>query len=123
MLIGGAVQAEENPTEDQSYVSPDSEVYHMSRFMEQAEYELTEDKTIKALLQDGFAEERLAEIKELIEMDSQEEVDELFKEYEQHLEEIKKNLEAAKAEGEDVTEVEETVEKIKNSKQLVLKNL
>jgi hypothetical protein len=105
LLFAGQTFAEE----DVEVVNPDSELYDTTREMEDAEYDLTEDTGEKILLQDQYAGERLDETEIALENGDQETSEELLEDYNEHVQERDKNIEEAKAAGEDITEVETVV--------------
>jgi hypothetical protein len=105
LLFGGNVYA----AEDQEIVDPNSDLYDTSRSIEEAEYELTEDSGEKALLQDEYAGERLEETEVVLEEGDEEKADELMADYNESLQEIDQNIDAAKEAGEDVSDVEAIV--------------
>jgi hypothetical protein len=105
LLFAGQAFAEE----DVEVVNPDSELYDTTREMEDAEYDLTEDTGEKILLQDQYAGERLDETEIALENGDQETSEELLEDYNEHVQERDKNIEEAKAAGEDITEVETVV--------------
>ncbi|MFZ3577001.1 DUF5667 domain-containing protein [Virgibacillus sp. DJP39] len=112
LVVGGQVYADEG---DQ-VISPDSDFYDTTRLMEEAEYELTNDYSDRAMLQDQYAEERLGEVRLAIENGDQETAEELVKDFEGHVEEAELNLDEAVSEGEDLSGVDEELqEEIKNS--------
>ncbi|MCD8500735.1 MAG: DUF5667 domain-containing protein [Bacillaceae bacterium] len=121
--MGSVVHAEENPAtkseiaihHETAVITPDFEVYETIRMIEEVEYELTEDVTEKISLQDEYADKRLAEIEEMVEAGLEDEIEELLKDYEKHMEEVEKVLEEAKEEETDLTDVEEVISE-KNEK-------
>jgi uncharacterized protein YoxC len=77
--------------------------------MEEAEYELTEENGEKALLQDEYADERLKEAEIVLEEGDEQKAEELMEDYNEHVQEIEQNIDAAKEAGEDISKVEEIV--------------
>lgn len=117
LVIGGVVHAEENSTSEIEIVehyetpiiTPEFELYETIRIIEEIEYELTEDVTEKILLQDEYADKRLAELEEMVEVGLDDKVEELLEDYEKHMEEVEKNLEEAREEGTDLTDLEDVI--------------
>lgn len=117
LSFGGGVFAEEDvqgvDTEvevtESTVTAPDSELYETVRLIEEAEYELTEDITEKILLQDEYAEKRLAEAEEMIELGNDEQVEELLEDFENHMAEVDNQLVEAEETETDYTEVEQIV--------------
>ncbi|RPF54123.1 hypothetical protein EDC24_1312 [Aquisalibacillus elongatus] len=105
LLVGTLVAA----AEDQSALSPDSEVYDFSRILEDAEYELTEEEAQKVLLQNQYADERITEAELVLEEGDSEKSQELLEDYEEHLNEISQVVAEMKENEKDSSEVEEVV--------------
>ncbi|OIJ22395.1 hypothetical protein BKP45_07095 [Anaerobacillus alkalidiazotrophicus] len=105
LLIGGNSYS----AEEQEIIKPDSELYDTSRLIEEAEYELTEDNGEKALLQDEYADKRLSEAEMAFDEGDEQKAEELMEDYNEHMQEIEENIEAAKEAGDDISKVEEIV--------------
>lgn len=105
LFIGGNSYA----AEEQEIINPDSELYDTSRLIEEAEYELTEDNGEKALLQDEYADKRLSEAEMAFDEGDEQKAGELMEDYNEHMQEIEENIEAAKEAGDDISKVEEIV--------------
>lgn len=112
MFVGGHAFAEETET----VISPDSELYDTTRMMEEIEYELTEDASDRAILQDQYATERLEESEVAIENGDVETAEELLEEANESAEQADEDLtEASTSEEEDAEEVEEIEKEFSNS--------
>ncbi|WP_214829143.1 DUF5667 domain-containing protein [Exiguobacterium algae] len=112
MFVGGHAFAEEAET----VISPDSELYDTTRMMEEIEYELTEDASDRAILQDQYATERLEESEVAIENGDVETAEELLEEANESAEQADEDLtEASTSEEEDAEEVEEIEKEFSNS--------
>ncbi|MDR5658853.1 DUF5667 domain-containing protein [Serpentinicella sp. ANB-PHB4] len=105
LLISGTVYADEQ----QEVLTPESELYETIRLIENNEYELTEAYEEKALLQDEYADRRLEEMEEVLKEEDQEAAERLIEDYNEHIEEINKNLELGRGLGNDITNVESLV--------------
>ena len=105
LFFGADVYAEEQ----QEIVSPESELYETTRLMEDTEYEYTEDNGEKALLQDEYADKRLLEAEELLENDNEEAAEAILDDYNQHVEEVEQNLDEARKNGGEISDIEALV--------------
>lgn len=105
LFFGVAVYAEEQ----QEIVSPESELYETTRLMEDTEYEYTEDNGEKALLQDEYADKRLLEAEELLENDNEEAAEAILEDYNEHVEEVEQNLDEARKNGGEISDIEALV--------------
>ncbi|SDM18569.1 DUF5667 domain-containing protein [Sediminibacillus halophilus] len=105
LLFAGNVYA----AEDETAVDPNSELYDTSRVIEEAEYELTEENSEKALLQDEYADDRLNEAEVSLDKGDEANAEELLEDYEEHVKQAEEDMEAAKENGEDISTVEETL--------------
>lgn len=103
LLIPGAVFAEDTD----GVLTPDAEVYDTVRLIEEAAYTLTEDPEDKALLQDGYAENRLTEAEALLGQEGSEDlVEGLIADYEESVTLVGENLEQVRLNGADVEVIE-----------------
>lgn len=105
LFFGAAVYAEEQ----QEIVSPESELYETTRLMEDTEYEYTEDNGEKALLQDEYADKRILEAEDLLKNDNEEAAEAILEDYNEHVEEVEKNLDEARKSGHDIADIEALV--------------
>ncbi|MFO8069167.1 MAG: DUF5667 domain-containing protein, partial [Alkalibacterium sp.] len=107
-LILGSSQALAAEMED--VVNPDSELYDTTRVMEEIEYDLTDDAGDQALLQDGYAVERVAESELALESGDVELAEDLLEEANESTDQAEADLnDAIETEDESVEEVEKTL--------------
>ncbi len=96
----------------ETVVTPESNLYEAIRLIEEAIYDLTEDTTEKALLQDEYADNRLEEAEEMIETGNEEAAEELINDFETNVIEVETVLGETETAGEDLSEVNEVNEVI-----------
>ncbi|PKR78086.1 hypothetical protein CEY16_09215, partial [Halalkalibacillus sediminis] len=97
---GGHVFADET----EEVVRPDSELYDTTRIMEEVEYDLTEDTSDKAILQDQYATKRLKESQVAMESGDLETSEQLLEESNLSAEQADADLTEAKSSGDDNAE-------------------
>lgn len=89
--------------------TPDQPTYDTVRAYEDAQVDVTEDVRNQAALESGFAERRVTEIQGAAKKGKPEFVTDLVSDYEELMQSAQGKIEAARAGGKDVTDVENLV--------------
>jgi len=106
LLLSANVFAQEEPE-----ILPDDSLYQAKRQMETAQLNAGFDPLEKATLHTKYAKERLAEVKAMISKGKPEFVEGLLKDYEKATGEAMNEINRAQAQGRDVSEALEAVER------------
>lgn len=107
LLIGGAAYSANEASEE--VLTPDSELFSASVLMEDAEYDLTEELDDKVLLQNDFADKRLIALEKVKAAGNEHAYEILLDRFNKHVQEMESQLEEAKEDRYDVSEIEAIV--------------